>query len=156
VPLVLGIVSGTYDDTLALGDTTADGRKDYTINKDRINDVNSGAMFIEVKNGMPAQLGFTLRLLDIGKQPLLRVPQSGQDIPINAAAVDGEGNVTIPTNSTASFSLNKNEVRQFNPAEYLNYAISIVTTPGAPAVRFKTTDYVQVRIWSKLSYRVNR
>ncbi|MBM2839769.1 MAG: hypothetical protein HW412_297 [Bacteroidetes bacterium] len=156
VPLMMGIVNGIYKDTVALGDTTADGRKDYTINKNRINDVNSGSIFIEVKNAMPAQVGFSLRLLDIGKQSLLRVPQSGQEIPVAAAAVDAEGNVTVPANSTASFSLNENEVRQFNPAEFLTYSISIVTTPGAPAVRFKTSDYVQVRMWSTLSYRVNR
>ena len=156
VPLMMGIVSGTYADTVALGDTTADGRKDYSINKNRINDVNSGTVFIEVINAIPAQVGFSLRLLDTSKQSLLRVPQSGQEIPINAAPVDGEGNVILPASSTASFSLNENEVRQFNPAEFLTYSISIVTTPGAPVVRFKTTDYVQVRMWSTLSYRVNR
>ncbi len=156
IPLMMGIVNGTYSDTVALGDTTADGRKDYTINKDRINDVNSGAVFIEVKNAMPLQVGFTLRLLDIAKQPLLLIPQSGPPMQVAAAAVDGDGNVTIPANSTLSFQLNENEVRQFIPAEHLSYSFSLVTTQGAPAVRFKTTDYVQVRLWSTLAYRVNR
>lgn len=156
IPLMMGIVNGTYHDTLALGDTTADGRKDYTIDKERINDVSSGSIVIELKNAMPIQVGFTLRLLDIDKLSLLRVPQSGSELLVSAAAVDGEGNVTVPANSTVSFHLNGDEVRQFNPAEYLTYALSIVTPPGAPAVRFKTSDYVQVRAWSRLTYRVNR
>jgi hypothetical protein len=156
VPLMMGIVNGTYNDTLVLGDTSADGRRDYTINKDRINDVSSGTMVFEVKNAMPVQVGFTLRLLDVRKQPLLLVPQSGEEMRINAASVDGEGNVVLAANSTASFQLNQAEVQRFNPAEYLTYALSLVTTPGAPAVRFKTSDYVQIRVWSKLTYRVNR
>jgi hypothetical protein len=156
IPLMMGIVNGTYYDTLALGDTTADGRKDYTIDKKQINDVSSGSIVIEVKNAMPVQVGFTLRLLDIDKQSLLRVPQPGSELLVSAATVDGEGNVIVPANSTVSFQLNGEEVRQFNPAEYLTYALSLVTAPGTPAVRFKTSDYVQVRAWSKLVYRVNR
>jgi hypothetical protein len=156
IPLMMGIVDGIYRDTLALGDTTADGRKDYTIDKERINDMSSGSIVIEVKNAMPVQVGFTLRLLDVDKHSLLRVPQSGSELFVGPATVDGEGNVTLSANSTATFQLNEQELRQFNPAEYLTYDLSLVTAPGAPAVRFRTSDFVQVRAWSKLTYRVNR
>jgi len=155
VPLMLGIVNGTYRDTLAIGDTTADGYRDYTINKNRLNDVNRGKMYIEVENGMPLQVGVSLRLLDQTRQSILLVPQSGQGVQITAAVVDGGGNVILPAQSTSSFELSQSEVRLFNPAEFLTYAVSMETTPGSPAVRFRTTDYVRVRIWSTLSYRVN-
>lgn len=156
LPLMMGIVSGTFTDTIALGDTTADGHKDYVVDKSKLNDVNSGTIVFEVMNAMPVQVGFRLHLLDISRQSLLLVPQSGQEMNVTAAAVDSGGNVTLPANSTASFALTQSEVRQFNPAEYLTYAFSLVTTPGASAVRFKTTDYVHVRMWSTLNYRVNR
>ncbi len=156
LPLMMGIVSGTFTDTIALGDTTADGHKDYVFDKSKLNDVNSGAIVFEITNAMPVQVGFRLHLLDISKQSLLLVPQSGQEMSVTAAAVDSGGNVTLPANSTASFALNQSEVGQFNPAEYLSYAFSLVTTPGASAVRFKTTDYVHMRMWSSLNYRVNR
>ena len=156
LPLVMGIVSGTFLDTIALGDTTADGHKDYVFDKSTLDAVNSGTVVFEIQNAMPVQVGFRLRLLDISRQPLLLVPQSGQEMNVAAATVDSAGNVTLPANSTATFALNESEVRQFNPAEYLSYGLSLVTTPGAPAVRFKTTDYVNVRMWSTLSYRVNR
>jgi hypothetical protein len=155
VPLMLGIVNGTYRDTLVIGDTTADGLRDYTINKDRLNDVNHGTMHIEVQNGMPLELGISLRLLDRTGQSILLVPQSGQGVQVTAAAVDGGGNVVLPAQSRSSFTLSQSEVRQFNPAEFLTYSVALVTTPGSPAVRFKTSDYVRVRMWSTLSYRVN-
>ena len=156
LPLMMGIVSGTFADTIALGDTTADGHKDYVFDKSTLNDVNSGTVVFEIRNAMPVQVGFRLRLLDIARQSLLLVPQSGQEMSIAAATVDSGGNVTLPANSTATFALSESEVRQFNPAEYLTYALSLATTPGASAVRFKTTDYVNVRMWSTLNYRVNR
>jgi hypothetical protein len=156
VPLNLGIVNGTYRDTTALGDTTVDGRKDYSIDKRLMNNVNSGRMVIEILNGMPVQLGVSLRLLDSTKQTLLTLPQSGQEMQFSAAAVDADGNVTVPANGSASVVLNNADVRQFDPAEHLSYGISLITTPGANAVRFKTSDYVRIRVWSQLSYRVNQ
>jgi hypothetical protein len=154
IPLMIGIVSGTYIDTIDLGDTTADGQKDYKIDKNEINKVGSGSMVIEVTNGMPVQVGCVFRLLDIRKQSVLQVPQTGSGLQVAAASVDAQGNVTVPANSRVSFQLSETEVRQFNPAEYVTFALSIVTTPGVQAVRFKTTDYVDVRAWSTLVYRV--
>ena len=154
VPLVMGIISGNYNDTLALGDTTADGHRDYVIDKKEISNVNSGSMTIQVKNSIPVQVGVSFRLLDIGRNSLLRVPQSGVDFTVNAAGVDNEGNVIVPALSTVSFQLSGNEVRQFTPAEYLTVSLSMVTTPGSPAVRFKTTDSVEVRSWTVMRYRI--
>jgi hypothetical protein len=156
VPLMLGIVSGTYGDTLVIGDSTGDGRKDFDLNKDRINDVNSGSLYIEIENGMPLQVGVQMRLLDSLQRSLLLVPQNGSTVGTAAASVDPQGNVTVPAHTTSSFSLDQSEVRQFNPTEFVTYAVSLTTTPGSPAVRFRTTDYLRVRIWSRLSYRVNR
>ncbi|MCZ6776722.1 MAG: hypothetical protein O7D34_09730, partial [Ignavibacteria bacterium] len=151
----LGIIDGTYADTLAVGDTTGDGYKDYEINKERINDVNFGKIFIEVENAMPLQLAVRMRLLNGLKESILLVPQSGIPVRVNAAPVDVEGNVTSSKRSTSVIELNQSEVQQFNPAEFLTYSVSLVTTPGSPAVRFRTTDYMRIRIWSTLSYRVN-
>ena len=156
IPLVMGIVNGTYRDTIALGDTTADGHKDYSIDKKQINNVSSGLITIEVKNAMPVQVGALFQLLDIGKQSLLRIPQSGSLLSVSAASVDGQGNVTVPASSTASFQLNESEVRQFNPAEYVTVTFSMATTAGAPMVRFKTSDSVHVRSWTVLRYRTNQ
>jgi hypothetical protein len=155
IPLMMGIANGTYRDSIALGDTTADGRKDYVINKNQINDVNAGTVVIEIRNAMPVRIGFALNLLDSNRTSILQIPQTVPELMVSAAGVDANGNVTVPANSTVSFELNREEVRKFIPAEYLSFALSVVTTPGAPAVRFRTSDSVEIRVWSTLAYRVN-
>jgi hypothetical protein len=155
IPLMMSIADGSYRDSIALGDTTADGRKDYIIDKKQINSVNAGNVVIEIRNAMPVQIGFSLHLLDSTKTSILTIPQSGSELLVSAAAVDGNGNVTIPANSAVSFELNREEVQQFIPAEYFSFALSVITTPGAPAVRFRMSDSVQVRVWSTLAYKVN-
>ncbi|MBI4535335.1 MAG: hypothetical protein HY708_03590, partial [Ignavibacteriae bacterium] len=154
IPMNLGIVDGMYADTLVIGDSTGDGHKDFDFDKSRMDDINYGKMYIEVENGMPIQLTINLRLLDRSRQGLLLLPQSGQGINVTAARVDAEGNVTAPSGKSTVIELNRQEVQQFNPAEFLSYSVALVTTPGSPAVRFKTTDYIRIRIWSSLSYRV--
>ncbi len=156
VPLRLGLVDGAYSDTLVVGDTTGDGHKDFDLHKSTIDNLNSGKFFIQVENGIPMQIGVLTRLLGHTQQTLLLVPQSGQPILATAATVDGNGNVTLPARSAATFELNQQEVRQFNPAELLTYFVTLQTTPGSPAVSFKTTDYIRIRIWSQLSTRVNQ
>ncbi len=155
IPLMLGIVDGVYKDTLAIGDTTGDGTTDYSVNKSRLRDVNFGRVFIEVQNGMPMQVGVNVNLLNRNRQPLLSIPQNGQSVGVLAAPVDADGNVTIAARSVSTFELSASDVRQFDPTEFLTFALSLATTPGSPAVRFRTSDFIRVRIWSTFSYRVN-
>ena len=156
IPLMLGIVDGTFGDTVSVGDTTGDGHRDYQIDKERLKSVNSGRLYIEVENGMPLQAGLGMRLLRGTKEGLLRLPQSGIPVTITPATVNGQGQVTAPTRSTSVLELSEQDVRQFDPAEWLSYAIALQTTPGNPAVRFRTNDYIKVRVWTRMSYRVNR
>lgn len=153
VPLMLGISDGHYRDTLVVGDTTGDGNSDF--NKNRLREVNHGRLFVEVENALPLRVGFDLGLLDRAGYQLLRLPHDGSSINVAPATVDGSGNVTIPAQSRVMFELSSDHVRQFDPAELISYAVSLATTPGSPAVRFRTTDYVRIRVWSTLSYRVN-
>ena len=147
IPLRLGIVDGMFRDTMSVG-------KD--INRKRISDVNYGKMFIEVINGLPMQLDMQLFLLGNEKQSLLRVPQTGQPIQVGAAQVDAEGNVTAPVQTTTSVELSERDVRQFDTGESLVINTGVATTPGTPTVRFKTSDSIQVRVWTQLSYRINK
>ena len=124
------------------------------MDKSKLNDVNSGKVYIEIENGMPLEVGLTMRLLGRTGQSVLLLPQSGQPLAVAAARVDGEGKVMVPAERTSVIELNRADVEQFNPAEFLTYAVSLATTPGSSAVRFKTSDFIRVRIWSTFSYRV--
>jgi hypothetical protein len=155
VPMMLGVSNGMYTDTLAIGDTTGDGYADFTVNKSRLREVNSGKLYVQIQNALPLQVGINLRFLNNAKQSLLQLPQSGQPVMMAAAQVDGNGDVILPALSTSTIELNNSDVRQFDPAAFLSYTVSLVTTPGTNAVRFCTTDFVRIRMWSTLSYRVN-
>jgi hypothetical protein len=156
IPLQIGIVGGHMNDTLAVGDSTGDGNKDFELNKGPINDVNNGKMYIEVVNALPLQAGIRLHLLGGSHQSLLMVPQSGAPLLFTAPPVDSQGSVTVPANSTSVIELNQSEVQQFNPAQFMVYDISLDTTPGVQTVRFSSTDNIHIRVWSTLSYRVNK
>jgi hypothetical protein len=155
VPLRLGVVGGMFSDTLAFGDTSGNGSPDYRPAKDRLNKVNNGRVFFEIHNGLPLAIGLRLGLLDSLEQVLLVVPQAGGQISAGAAGVDGQGNVVLPQSSSAIIEMDGSDVRMFNAAEHIVYDVSLETTPGVSAVRFRSTDFVRIRAWSQFSYKVN-
>ena len=157
IPLRLRIDStSTFRDTVVIGDTAGNGFAVYTVNKNRINGINYGALHVDILNATPVQVEVNVKLLDNLKQSVLIIPQPGtQPIIVNAGVVDADGNVTVPTHSTAVVSLTGAEVRTFNPAEYLAQTLTL-RAAGNALVQFRTSDYVRIRLWSDLSYRVNK
>jgi hypothetical protein len=154
VPLMLGISDGTYRDTLAIGDTTGDGAGDFRVDRDRLHNVQSGRIYVDIDNGLPMAMTMQLQLLNGAAAPLLTLPRAGEQIGVPAAQVDAQGNVTVPAFRRSTIVLNTSDVRQFDPASALAYALFFATPPGG-AARFRVSDYVHVRVWSTLSYRVN-
>jgi len=147
IPLMLGIVGGTYKDTIDIGDDNKESELDA---------VNYGKTFVEVQNGLPLQLTLTLSLLDGAKVVVLPLPPSGQPLNVGAAPVDAQGNVTVPVQSSVVFELGEPDIRQFKLADSLAAHVALQTTAGSSAVRFRTNDFVRLKVWSQLSYRVNR
>ena len=150
VPLKVGFGGSTYRDTLGVGN----GEKRSTSGK--TDGVNTGRVLMELDNALPMQVGVKLRLLDLARQGMLSIPQSGQPVEITSASVDGDGNVTIPAHSKVVLELNHDEAQLVSPAEYVEYTLDLSTSPASPAVWFKTTDYIHVRCWSEISYGVNK
>jgi hypothetical protein len=154
IPLNLSIGAGSLRDTVAFGDTTGDGNSDYQKNQKLFNGINSGLVHIDIENGLPMQVGFTVTLLDHDRRPLLTIPQGvGDSLFIGSAAVSG-GVVQSAVRSSRSIPLSRDEVQRFEPAQFVRYAVSIAT-PGTQPVSFRATDYVRVRIWTQLSEQVN-
>ena len=146
LPLKLSLTGGVYRDTSSVG-----------IQKDDIKQVNSGTMYMEVLNGLPVQLSITAYLLDSAKTRVLySVPQSGTPVGVAAAGVNATGIVSSPVQSSSAIPLSNAEVQLMAPNKNIGYTISLVTTPGSPAVQFRSTDSVHVRIWSRLTYQVNK
>lgn len=155
VPLNLGIVAANVCDTLAIGDTTGNGHKDFTLDKEKTKYVNTGNVYVEIENRMPVSVSVNVALLNRARQNLLSIPQSGVPLSFSAAAVDANGNVIAAAKSTSVIELTRQEVEQYNPAEFVSYSVNLNTPRGGPAVKFKTSDSVRIRVWSHLSVRVH-
>ncbi len=155
VPLNVGIVDGFVRDTLALGDTTGDGHKDFTLDKEQIKHLNKGKVYVEIENGLPVSVSVNLALMNRGRQTLLSIPQSGAPIVYSAATVDADGNVVAPAKGRTLIELNQQEVEQYNPTELISYSVHMNTPGSGSPVRFRTSDNVRVRIWSHLFVKVN-
>ncbi len=154
IPLSLSIVGGTFADTSTFGDTTGTGKGGKKIDEKSMNDFNYGRMYVEVDNGLPVQLSIKVALLDQAKKSLLEIPQSVGDSVRVASGVVANGDVQASSHSSSVIELKGFEVRQFNPAQFVKYAIAL-STPGGQEVNLRSTDRVRVRIWSQFSYRVN-
>ena len=112
-------------------------------------------MFVDLENALPLTVGVQLQLLDRAKRPVLAVPTSGGRITVDAASVDGDGNVTAPGRTRVVITLSRDDLRQFDVAQFVASSLVLSTTPGSAAVRIRASDYVKVRAWSVLSWRVN-
>jgi hypothetical protein len=148
VPLRLSLTNGIYRDTVAL--------TELSDRKEQLDQTNSGTVVLEIQNALPLQAGIQVYFLDsTGTRVLLRVPQSGVPIAVPPATVDAGGNVTAPVPSTTTIVLSTADIRAMTPSKKLACAISLATAPGGP-VRVRTSDYIALRLWSKLSYRVSK
>lgn len=154
IPLTLGVVGGTVRDTLIIGDTTNNGSKASNIKSSYIGSYNNGKLMIELENGLPADIAFNTALLNHQKNSLMNLPQSGQMIRLAGARVDANGNVVEPTRSTTVIQLNQQEVAQYNPSEFVSYAVVLNTSSGSSTVQFKTDQQIKIRMWMQASGRI--
>jgi len=153
VPLRLALANGRLTDTLTVGDSTGDGRKEIDLPSEVTDDINSGMLFLEVQNGLPLEVGAEVVLLDRARRFLMRLPGPGGTVRAAAPPVDPDGNVTAPVRSLATIPLTREEVRMLERAEYFVSTLAFTTTDRA-LVRLRTTDAVGIRAWATFSYRV--
>lgn len=155
VPLTVSIVGGSFADTVAFGDTAGTGNSTYQENADLFNGINSGTIHCDLDNGIPMGVSFTMILLDKDSKALLVLPQtSGDSFIVSPASVSG-GEVARTVKSSRLIALTGPEVRLFERAKYVQYAISIAT-PGTQPVTFRSYDGLNLRVWGEFSYRVNK
>lgn len=154
VPLSLGLGNGTVRDTLVIGDTLNNGKKGFTIDQSTLNQYNHGKVYIELENGLPAELAVNVSFLGASRAHLMTLPQNGVPIRLGGAQVDAGGNVIAPSRSTTVLELSRQELANYNPSEYLAYTVGLNTSSGGSTVQFKTDNHVKVRVWTQLSGRI--
>lgn len=155
VPLALSITDGIIADTVPIDDTTKVGSQGNRIDQKTLNAMNYGKLYVEIENGLPVQLAVKIMLLDRLRNTLLTVPQlDGDSVRVSPAVVQ-DGDVQSHVRTLAVIELRGPELKQFNPAQFVKYALAI-STPVGQEVNFRSTDNVHVRIWGEFSYRVNQ
>ncbi len=153
-PLNMGLAGGRIEDKIALGQET-------NFPTEFANDIKSASLRFSVGNRIPAQLGFRLHL--IGRltptspvDTLLRIPTDGSVRTIAAAPVDANGNSLSEVASHFDIGLTSSDVALFNKADTMYFRLDLQTSGGGTqAVRFRTTDYVRLRMSGNLIYLVN-
>lgn len=154
VPLQLGLQGGIVRDTLVIGDTLNNGRKGFMIDQATLDQYNRGKVFIELENGVPAELSVTVSFLGASRTHLMTLPQSGMPIRLAAAQVDGSGTVVASSRSTTVVELSRQELANYNTSEFLSYAIGLSTSSDSSTVQLRTDNQVKIRVWTQLVGRV--
>ncbi|MGA9120157.1 MAG: hypothetical protein WB699_12405, partial [Bacteroidota bacterium] len=153
IPLTVGITQASYRDTVAFGQD-ADGSNKKPA-EDQLKNINTAKLHLEVQNGLPAQVGVRIHILDRMHQEILTLPQSGPSLLVNASSIDAQGFASVPGSTSLVIELNHDEAQQYSAAEFVDYEVDIATPQGAPA-SFRTSDEVHVRVWTECSMGVNK
>lgn len=154
-PMRIGLANGRVEEKVDLGS----GEK---FPKEFAEDIVRTSLRFAVTNGLPAQLGFRVRLLGkptptAARDTLLKIPADGSARFILAAPVDALGKTTGSQKSIFEIALTDSEVVQFNKADTLVFRLDLQTTgTGTQPVWFRTTDFIRVRMGGNMVYTVNK
>jgi hypothetical protein len=152
VPLNLAL-AGTFSDTVAFGDTTGDGNRDYRENRELLESMNSGKLHLVIDSEVPLRCAFKLVLLDRNRQPVMAFPQlDGDSLLVSPPPVSG-GEVTGSARTLQTLSLSAAEIRALERVTFVRLALGL-SSAGTGPVRFRSGHAFRARVWSEMSYRV--
>ena len=155
-PVRVGIINGTYIDTITVADTS--GNK---IDKKNLTSIDSGNVIFTINNSFPFQLDVSSKLLPglatNRSKPdttvLLLLPKSGT---IRADSARYASKPSNPNGLTATtIGLTTSDVDKINPASFVAVTIKLNTSGSNQPVPFKSDYYVQLKAYVSVQYNVN-
>jgi hypothetical protein len=156
-PVTIGIINGTFLDTVVISDTS--GNK---IDKKSLTQIDSGNVIFTISNGFPLQVSVGSKLLPglaYNKSipdptvVLLSLPKVGV-IQADSARYFSRPNSPMGLSGTV-ISLSPNDIEQINPANFIALKIKLNTSGSNEPVEFKTSYYVQLKAFVSVVYNVN-
>ncbi len=153
IPLDVGIKGGAFKDTVEFDP--------FDISDEDIDALQSATITLEIKNALPIGLVFTGAVLDsVTGDPLFPLPpqeSSSDKIEIPAPTVDAQGFVTTAGANKQSITMTGDEAKQFIHNRKIAIKLTLSTPPpnSNAAVKFRNTDYISVKIYGSVVYRVN-
>ena len=150
-PFQFGLLGGIYADSVNV-DLSQDDR-------DKIKNVNTLQVSLNITNGVAASIGFTGKFYDRNNNFLMYFPPKYQDqdtvITVAGAATDADGNVTSPNVQTLSVRTAKSDTPQISNAAYMRVRIKFNTAAsGNQPVKFKTDDVIKINAFGATDYNV--
>jgi hypothetical protein len=138
VPMEVAIYNGAFHDTVFIGDTTSEGTK---IDEDILRSLRGGTISFSISNTIPAHLGLRVNFLDNANQDVLA------EMPLDSLDL-------LPAlNQTPQIRLRPEQSLRFS--EVAKTSIKLLLDTQNQTAVFDTTQYVQVRAYANLRYRVN-
>jgi hypothetical protein len=152
-PVRVGIVNGTYRDTISLSDTS--GNK---IDTTSLSQIDSGKVIFTIFNGFPLQLDVGTKLLKSKSDTtvLLLLPKSGEIKADSARYSSKAPPIDNQIGKTATvIGLTTDDVNRINPATFIAVAIKMKTAGNNNPVEFKKDYYVHLKAFVSVKFNVN-
>jgi hypothetical protein len=153
IPANIGIQGGVIRDTVEIGGESDDGGNKVKLDSTMIDKIRSGNLSFTFRNGIPARIRASIILLRSDFTVIQRFPSSGP-VNVSTSQVGEDGFSSIPVHSQLNVPLNRSEVDNVNRAKYAVLEIQMDTPPASPAVKFRSNDLIQVRIFGTFNYRM--
>ena len=155
-PVRVGIINGTYRDTISIADTS--GNK---IDKKSIEQIDSGKVIFTIFNAFPFQLDVGTKLFPSlpteskadTSRLLLLLPKVGL-IRADSAEYDAKPESPVGVHGTV-IGLTPDDVDKINPASFMAVAIKMITAGNDRPVEFKKAYYVRLKAFVSIRYNVN-
>jgi hypothetical protein len=156
-PVRVGIINGTYKDTITISDTS--GNK---IDKKSVAQIDSGKVIFTINNAFPFQLDVGTKLFpalaaDKSKADtstvLLLLPKVGE-IRADSARYASKPDAPVAVTGTV-IGLTRDDVLKINPASFVAVAIKLKTAGNDMPVEFKKDYYVRLKAFVSVLYNVN-
>ncbi len=163
-PVRIGIINGTYKDTITISDTS--GNK---IDKKSLAQIDSGKVIFTINNAFPLQLDVNTWLLpalatDKSKPDpdpahvLLWLPKkiATKDSVITADSASYASKPEAPVGVTGTvIGLTPDDVDKINPASFIAVVIKMKTAGNNNPVEFKKDYYVRLKAFVSIRFNVN-
>ena len=154
VPLEIGIKGGVFKDTV-----TIDKNKDADV--DMIDAINYGVVYLETKNKIPVSIVFKGSVLDSTNNFLFSLPPQGSSadsLVIPAPTVDNDGFAAESGYNKQMIKLTGEQAKHFLLGGIkIIMSLKLSTPPpnNNNPVNFRNTDWISVKMYGTINYRVN-
>lgn len=140
IPMKIGIDSARYTDMTEL-------HLDPDV-IDRLKDVQSGELHIEVENHLPAGFTFEIQFLDPTLANLLTPKQSSNEpFHVESGALDKNGSVTASTKTSFLVPLSHDDIQLIIKSKYLAYTVILDKSPVSP-ILFRMEDFINIKTYA--------